>query len=87
MRLSRCCTLLSRSTGLSQALSLFFLSSGWRLRVAIKTIFENKPKGKELNKSPDEYRAQLSEIIVVNNSHVPIRNKRTDWEQMENVTE
>lgn len=86
MLLSPYYSLISWSMGLSQALSFYFLSSGWSLRVAIKTIFESKPKGKELNKSPDEHRAQWSEIIVVNNSHVPIRNKRTDWEQMENVT-
>lgn len=75
MLLNPCYTMVSWSMGLSQA--LYFLSSVWSLRVAIKTIFENKPKGKALNKSPDEYSTQWSEIIVVNNSHVPIRNKRT----------
>lgn len=60
---------------LSLALPLYFLKRVYELQ--LKTIFENKPKGKELNKSPDEHRVQWSEIIVVNNSHVPIRNKKT----------
>lgn len=55
MLLNPCYTLICWSMGLSQARSLYFLSSVWSLRVAIKKNFENKPKGKELNKSPHEY--------------------------------